>query len=87
MTSFPPPPQINHIYKKNYLPITVVTQAYPGNVEMCPDFPPAQAALLTAAAGDKGIWVVWCSSDEVRLRQTGGKSSLKGLNNVRIYNG
>ena len=43
-----------------------------------------QAALVTAAAGDKGLRVVWCSSDEVRLRQKGGKSSLTGLNNVRI---
>ena len=46
-------------------PIAVVSQAYPGNAEMCPGFPPPQAAFVTAAAGDKGLWVVWCSSGEV----------------------
>ena len=51
------------------LPIAVVSQAYPGNAEMYPGFPPPQAALVTAAGGDKGLWVVWCNSDEVRLRQ------------------
>ena len=45
------------------LPIAVVSQAYPGNAEMCLGFPPPKAALVTAAAGDKGLWVVWCSSD------------------------
>ena len=54
------------------LPIAVVSQAYPGNAKMCPGFPPPQAALVTAAAGDKGLWVVWCSSDEVRLRHREG---------------
>ena len=54
------------------LPIAVVSQAYPGNAEMCPGFPPPQAALVTAASGDKGLWVVWCSSEEVRLRQREG---------------
>ena len=53
-------------------PVAVVSQAYPGNAEMCPGFPSRQAALVTAAAGDKGIWVVWCSSDELRLRQREG---------------
>ena len=27
------------------LPATVVSQAYPGNAEICPGFPPSQAAL------------------------------------------
>ena len=40
------------------LPIVVVSQVCPGNVEICPGFPPPQAALVTAAAGDKGLWVV-----------------------------
>ena len=31
-----------------------------------------RAVLVTAAAGDNGLWVVWCSSDEVRLRQREG---------------
>ena len=54
------------------LPIAVVSLACPGNAEMCPGFPPPQVALVTAAAGDKGLWVVWCSSDEVRLRHREG---------------
>ena len=62
----------------------MVSHAYPGNAEMCPGFPPPQAALVTAAAGDKGLWVVWCISDEVRLRQKVGKSLMAQLNNVRI---
>ena len=66
------------------LPIAVVSQAYPKNAEMCPGFPPPQAALITAAAGNKVLWVVWCSNDKVRLRQKGGKSSVARLNNVRI---
>ena len=49
----------------------VVSQAYSGNAEMCPGIPPSQAALVTAAAGDKGLWVVWCISDEVRQRGVG----------------
>ena len=28
------------------LPVAVVSQAYPGNAEICPGFPPPQAALL-----------------------------------------
>ena len=67
-------------------PVTVASQAYPGNALMCPSFPPSQAALVTATTGDKGLWVVWCSSDEVSLtvKVKGGKSSLTGLNNIRI---
>ena len=53
-------------------PVAVVSQAYPGNAEMCPGFPPPQAALVTAAAGDNELWVVRCSSDEIRLRQKKG---------------
>ena len=41
-------------------------------IEMCPGFPPPQAALVTAAAGDKGLRVVWCNSDEVMLWQREG---------------
>ena len=37
------------------LPIAVLSQAYPGNAEMCPGFPPPDAALVTAAAGDKAL--------------------------------
>ena len=62
-------------------PVVVVSQAYPGNAEVCPGFPPPQVALVTAAAGDKGLWVVWCSSDGVRLRQREGNPH---PNNVRV---
>ena len=54
------------------LPIAMVSQAYPWNAELCLGFPPSKAALVTAAARDKGLWVVWCSSDEVRLRHREG---------------
>ena len=39
--------------------------------EMCPGFPPPQATLVTVASGEKGLWVVWCNSGEVRLRLKG----------------
>ena len=41
------------------------------NTEMCPGFPPTQTALVTAASGENGLQVVWCSSDDVRLRLKG----------------
>ena len=35
---------------------------------------PPQAALVTGAPGEKELWVVWCNSGEVRVRNKGGKS-------------
>ena len=35
--------------------------------EICPGFPPPQAALVTVASGGKGLWVVWFNSGEVML--------------------
>ena len=35
--------------------------------EVCPGFLPPQAALVTVASGEKGLWVVWCNSGEERL--------------------
>ena len=51
--------------------------------EMCPGFPPPQAARVTVVSGKKGLWVVdypivWYNSDVVRLRNKGGKSTLTG---------
>ena len=34
-------------------------------------FPSPQVALVTVAYGEKGFWVVWCNSGEVRLRIIG----------------
>ena len=44
--------------------------------EMCPGFPPPQAARVT---GEKGLWVVWYKSDVARLRNKGAKSALAGF--------
>ena len=64
----------------------VVSQGISGsNAETCPGFPPPQTALVTAAYGEKGLWVVWCSSDKVRLRLKGEKSSVIRLNKVMVY--
>ena len=41
------------------------------DAEMCPGFPPSQAALVTVASGEKGLWVVWCNSGEVRFNEQG----------------
>ena len=44
-------------------------------------FPP-QAARFTVASGEKGLWVVWYSSDVARLRNKGGKSALARFKNA-----
>ena len=41
------------------------------DAEICPGFPPPQAALVTVASGEKELWVVWCNSGEVMLRLRG----------------
>ena len=46
----------------------VVSQAYSRDAEICPGFPPPQAALVTVTSGEKGLWVVY---GEVRLRVIG----------------
>ena len=38
------------------------------DAEICPGFPPPKAALVTVASGEKGLWVVWCNSDEDRFK-------------------
>ena len=38
------------------------------DAEICPSFPPPKAALVTVASGEKGLWVVWCNSDEDRVK-------------------
>ena len=45
----------------------VVSQAYPGCAEICPGFPPPQAARVTVASEEKGLWVVWYDSDVVNV--------------------
>ena len=37
----------------------MVSQAHPRYAELCPGFPPPQAARVTVASGEKGLWVVW----------------------------
>ena len=41
------------------------------DAEMCHGFPPPQAALVIVASGEKGLWVVWCNSGEVRFKEQG----------------
>ena len=38
------------------------------DAEMCSGFPPPQAVLVTVASGEKGLWVVWCNSGEIRVK-------------------
>ena len=49
----------------------VVSQAYPGYAEICPGFPPPQAARVTVASGEKGLWVVWYDSDVFKVKAQG----------------
>ena len=49
----------------------VVSQAYPGYAEICPGFPPPQAARVTVASGEKGLWVIWYDSDVVKVKAQG----------------
>ena len=44
------------------------------DAEIFPGFSPPQAALVTVASGEKGLWVVCCNSGELilRLRQRVG---------------
>ena len=37
------------------LPVAAVSQAYPGNAEICPGFPPPQAALRTILSNEGDI--------------------------------
>ena len=43
----------------------------PGYAEICPCFPPPQAARVTVASGEKGLWVVWYDSDVVKAKAQG----------------
>ena len=38
---------------------------------MCSGFHPPQAALAAVASGEKELWVVWCNSGEVRVKEQG----------------
>ena len=48
------------------------------NAEICPGFPPPQAALVTVASVEKGRWVVWYNSGKVILRHR-GRDILNGM--------
>ena len=48
-------------------------------------FPPPQAALVTVASGEKGLWVVWCNSGEIRVKKQGREIRIDRIQiNVRI---
>ena len=49
----------------------MVSQAYPEYAEIWPGFPPPQAARVTVASGEKGLWVVWYNSDVVKVKVQG----------------
>ena len=49
------------------------------DANMCSGFPQPQAALVTVAFGEKGLWVVGCNSGEIRVKEQGGGSALTGF--------
>ena len=49
----------------------MVSHAFPGYAEICPGFPPPQAARVTIASVEKGLWVVWYNSDVVKVKAQG----------------
>ena len=58
--------------------------------EMCPGFPPPQAARVTVISGEKGLWVVWYNSDVVRLRNKGREIRIGKIQicvRVMVYGG
>ena len=62
-------------------PVSVVSQSmwlFRGQTRVLAFSTPT--ALVTAASGKKGLWVVWC----IRLRFSWGKSSSTGSNNKRL---
>ena len=67
----------NELTRRNVCGLAVA-----GYAEICPGFPPPQAARVTVAYVEKGLWVVWYNSDVVRLRQKGEKSALAGFKYV-----
>ena len=62
----------------------MVSQAYPGYAEICPGFPPPQAARVTVASWERGLLVVQYDTTVtwLRLRHKGGKSALAGFKYV-----
>ena len=54
------------------------------DAEICPRFPPPKAALVTVASGEKGLWVVWCNSDEDRVKGQGRKNLNDGNTTITL---
>ena len=55
--------------------------------EMCSGFPPPKVALVTVTSGEKGLWVVWCNSGEVRVKEQGREIHIDRIQIcVRIIN-
>ena len=48
-----------------------VSQACPGYAELCPGFPPPQAARVTVASEEKGLLVVWYNNGVVKVKAQG----------------
>ena len=46
------------------------------DAEMCSGIPPPQAALVTVASVKRGLWVVWCNSGEVKVKEQGRESCI-----------
>ena len=49
----------------------MVSQAYSGYAEICPGFPPPQAAHVTVVSGENGLLVVWYNSDVFKVKAKG----------------
>ena len=46
------------------------------DAEMCSGIPPPQAALVTVASWKRGLWVVWCNSGDVKVKEQGREISI-----------
>ena len=52
------------------------------DAEICPGFPPPQAALVTGASGEKGLWSVSCNRGEIRVKEQGREIR---IDRIQIY--
>ena len=52
------------------------------DAEMCSGFLPPQATLVSVASGGKGLWVVWCNSCEIKVKEQGREIR---IDRIQIY--
>ena len=67
----------NELTRRNVCGLAVARQTrwfhrhIPGYAEICPGFPPPQAARVTVASGENVLWVAWYNSDVVKVKVQG----------------